>query len=280
MKPALLLLILACCFSQSPAQQVYKGKWKPLFNGKTLDGWQPKIKGYAYKDNFANTFRVTNGSITVGYEGYDTFDNRFGHLFYKKPYSYYLLAVEYRFVGRQAPGAPSWAYKNSGIMIHGQNPETMCKNQDFPISIEVQLLGGDSTGARSTCNLCTPGTHVEKNGKLFTPHCVNSSSQTYRNDEWVRVEVLVLGNKEIKHIVNGDTVLVYQKPQIGGGNVDDYDPVVKKDGTMLSGGYISLQSEGHPVEFRKVEIMDLSRYYKKEKLPAKVVTTSAHPRKL
>ena len=260
-----ILSIFLIITSAVSGQQQYPGKWKQLFNGKSLKGWQPKIRGYAYKDNFANTFRVSDGKITVGYEGYDKFNDRFGHLFYKKPYSYYLFAVEYRFVGEQAPGAPGWAYKNSGVMIHGQKPETMRKNQDFPISIEVQLLGGDDKGERSTCNLCTPGTNVEMDGKLFTPHCINSSSKTFRNDEWVRAEILVLGDEEIKHIVNGDTVLVYQKPQIGGGNVSDFDPSVKIDGTLLKGGYISLQSEGHPVEFRKVEIKNLKKYYKKKR---------------
>ncbi|MFV0606178.1 MAG: DUF1080 domain-containing protein [Niabella sp.] len=259
----LLLSLLLLITLQSMSQQKYDGKWKQLFNGKNLKGWQPKIKGYDYKDNYANTFSVEEGVIKVGYKGYNTFNDRFGHLFYKKPYSYYLLAVEYRFVGKQCPGAPGWAYKNSGVMIHGQRPETMLKNQDFPISIEVQLLGGDSSGQRSTCNLCTPGTNVEMEGKLFTPHCINSTSKTFRNDEWVRAEILVLGNTEIKHIVNGDTVLVYQKPQIGGGSVTDFDPKAKPDGQPLTGGFISLQSEGHPIEFRKVEIMDLSRYYKK-----------------
>ena len=263
------VLILGICIflaSSVFAQQQYPSKWKQLFNGKNLSGWAPKIRGYKYKENFANTFRVENGVIKVGYEGYKpAFNDRFGHLFYKKPYSYYLFAVEYRFTGPQAPKAPGWAYKNSGIMIHCQPPETMLKDQDFPISIEVQLLGGDSTGERSTCNLCTPGTNVEMDGKLFTPHCINSSSKTFRNEEWVRAEVLVLGGEEIKHIVNGDTVLVYQKPQIGGSNVGNFDPAVKKDGQILTGGYISLQSEGHPIEFRKVEIKDLSKYYKKKR---------------
>jgi len=149
-------------------------------------------------------------------------------------------------------------------MLHCQNPATMLKDQDFPISIEDQLLGGDSTGERSTCNLCTPGTNVVINGKLFTPHCINSKSKTIRNEEWVRAEVLVLGDSIIKQIVNGDTVLIYQKPQIGGGNVNNYDPKVKQDGKLLKGGYISLQSESHPVEFRKIEIIDLSDEYTKK----------------
>jgi hypothetical protein len=263
MRYLFMILLLSSSLSVF-SQPSYPVKWKQLFNGKNLKGWSPKIRGYTYGENFGTTFRVENGVMKVAYDAYDQFDDRYGHLFYKTPYSYYLLAVEYRFVGKQCPGAPGWAYKNSGIMIHCQDPATMRKNQDFPISIEVQLLGGDATGERSTCNLCTPGTQVEMDGKLFTPHCINSTSKTYRGEEWVRAEVLVLGDKEIKHIVNGDTVLRYQKPQIGGGNVSDFDPNIKKDGTPLVSGYFSLQSEGHPIEFRKVEIKNLERYYKQK----------------
>lgn len=265
MKYCLSLLICVVLISCAFAQPGHHKKWKQLFNGKDLSGWHVKISGHDLDDNFGNTFRVEDGKIKVSYDQYDEFKNRFGHIFYKTPYSHYLIAVEYRFVDKQVKGGPDWAYKNSGIMIHCQPPATMLKNQDFPISIEVQLLGGDSTGERSTCNLCTPGTNVEMDGKLVTQHCVNSSSRTFRNEEWVRAEVLVLGDSVVKHIANGDTVLVYQKPQIGGGAVTDYDPTVKKDGQLLSAGYISLQSESHPVEFRKVEIINLEKYYRKKK---------------
>ena len=259
----LLLVILSVITLAANAQ--HKGKWKQLFNGKNLDGWSVKISGHELNDNFGNTFRVEDGLMKVRYDAYDSFKNQFGHIFYKTPYSYYLIAVEYRFVDKQVKGGPQWAYKNSGIMLHCQSPSTILKDQDFPISIEVQLLGGDATGERTTCNLCTPGTNVEMNNKLFTPHCINSSSKTFRGEEWVRAEVLVLGDSLVKHIVNGDTVLTYTKPQVGGGAVSNYDPAVKKDGQLLASGYISLQSESHPVEFRKVEIMDLSKKYKKNK---------------
>jgi hypothetical protein len=263
MKTVNLLILLVLCGTIAHAQD--NRKWKQLFNGKNLKGWTIKISKHKLGDNFGNTFRVRDGKLVVSYDQYKTFDEQFGHIFYKTPYSYYLLAVEYRFVGTQCPGGPQWAYKNSGIMLHCQDPRTMLKDQDFPISIEDQLLGGDSTGERTTCNLCTPGTNVEINGELFTPHCTNSSSKTFRNDVWVRAEVLVLGDSVIRHIVDGDTVLVYQKPQIGNGNVINYDTTVKKDGQLLQGGYISLQSESHPVEFRKVEIIDLSDEYLKKR---------------
>jgi hypothetical protein len=231
--------------------------WLQLFNGKNLDGWIPKIRGYPLGENFAGTFRVVDGKLSVNYEGYAYFAERFGHLFYEKEFSYYVLAVEYRFVGQQAREGPGWAVRNSGAMLHGQDPVTMGLNQDFPISIEAQFLGGLGKGKRSTANLCTPGTQVERDGKLFTPHCVNSESETFDGDQWVRVELEVHGGEWIEHRVNGVRVLRYERPQVGGGNVSGHRPEAKEDGKILTRGTISLQSESHPIEFRKVELLDL-----------------------
>jgi hypothetical protein len=134
----------------------------------------------------------------------------------------------------------------------------MLKDQDFPISIEVQLLGGKGSGDRPTANLCTPGTHVEMEGTLVTEHCIQSASRTYHGEQWVRVEAVVLGDRQIKHRVEGKTVLEYSKPQIGGGVVNNFDLSVKQDGKPLTEGYIALQGESHPVEFRKVELLNLT----------------------
>jgi acetyl esterase/lipase len=232
-------------------------KWVPLFNGKNLDGWTPKITGHQRGENFGDTFRVEGGILKVAYDKYGDFNGQFGHLFYKDKFSHYRLRVEYRFVGRQAPGGPGWAFRNSGVMIHGESPETMEKDQEFPASIEVQLLGGNGKEERPTANLCTPGTNVVMQGKLFTPHCTNSSSKTYHGDQWVTVEVEVHGNKVVKHIIDGKTVLEYNEPQL-----DERDAhareLIAKQGKLLESGTISLQSESHPVEFRKVELLQLA----------------------
>ena len=236
-----------------------QGEWIQLINGKDLEGWTPKIRYHALGDNFANTFRVEDGLLKVGYEGYDEFKETFGHLFYKDSFSNYILRVEYRFVGNQVKGGPGWAIRNSGAMLHGERPETMSKDQDFPASIEVQFLGGDGKKPRSTANLCTPGTNVEINDKLHLDHCKNSNSKTYHGDQWVTVEIEVRGNEYLRHKVNGEVVMEYQKPQL-----DERDPHAKelaqKAGTkQLSGGSISLQSESHPIEFRKVELLNLDK---------------------
>jgi hypothetical protein len=235
-----------------------------LFNGKDLNDWDVKITNHALNDNFGNTFRVENGVMKVSYDGYTKFDEQYGHIFHKRKFSAYLLVMEYRFTGEQVAGGPGWAWRNSGAMIHSQPANTMGKDQDFPISIEVQLLGGDGK-ERPTANVCTPGTNIVLKGARERSHCVNSTSKTYNGDQWVRCEVLVLGDSLIQHIVEGDTVLQYTHPQIGDGNVSNFDPAQKQDGKALTEGYIALQSESHPVEYRKVDVYDLSSYMGNEK---------------
>ncbi len=258
------ILLIACMISCTSGNRNNTNKtdepaWESLFNGKDLSGWQPKIMGHEAGENYLNTFRVEDGVIKVDYSNYENFNNAFGHLFYEKSYSRYILRMEYRFIGKQVTGGEQWAWKNSGVMIHSQSPESMLKNQNFPISLEVQLLGGDETGDRPTANLCTPGTHVKMNGEKITDHCINSSSLTYRGEEWIQLEIHVNGHDQIKHVVNGDTVMVYGKPQIGGGVVSNFNEEVKIDGKPLHEGYFCLQSESHPVEFKKIEILDLDK---------------------
>jgi len=252
---ATLFLATACASAQNDPN---RKDWIQAFNGKNLDGWVMKIAGFPLGENFGNTFRVENGLLTVSYDQYPEFGNRFGHIFYRTKFSHYIVAAEYRFVGEQVKGGPAWALRNNGIMVHCQAPETMGKDQDFPISVEVQLLGGGPTGERSTANMCSPGTEVFRDGQMVKSHCMNSSSQTYRGDQWVRVEAEVLGNERVRHFVDGKMVLEYGDLKIGGGNVNNFDPAVKKDGTPLGEGYIALQGESHPTQFRKVEILNLS----------------------
>jgi len=234
--------------------------WIPLFNGRDLDGWTPKIKGHPAGENFANTFRVEEGLLKVRYDGYDgAFKSRFGHLFYKTPFTNYMLRVEYRFVGEQLPDGPGWAKRNNGIMIHGQTPESMRRDQDFPVSIEVQLLGGFGSGKRTTANLCTPGTNVEKDGKLYTPHGLNSHSQTYHGDQWVTVEVEAHGSTTIIHRIGVETVLQYDKPQYDPKDGDARTLIEAHGGRLLiEGGTLSIQSESAPTDFRKIEIKPLA----------------------
>ena len=237
-----------------------QNEWKTLFNGNDIQDWYVKINHHEVGENFGNTFRVEDGILKVRYDEYGDFNDQFGHLYYKKPYSYFHLKVEYRFVedGWQKD-APEYTIKNSGIMFHSQDPRTMLVDQDWPISVEFQLLAGLEEGKeRPTGNMCSPGTDVVYNGEVDPRHCINSSSKTYYGDQWITAELIVLGDSLVTHLINGDTVLQYSQPQIGGGVVNNYDPTLKVDGKLLNEGFIALQSEGQEIDFRKVEILDLT----------------------
>ena len=245
-------------FTRDDAPATPEGDWIQLFNGKDLKEWKIKFAGHDLGENYKETFRVEDGVLKVDYSKYDSFDAKFGHIFHKESFSHYRLRVEYRFVGKQVPGGPGWAFRNNGLMLHCQSPESIEKGQDFPASIEVQLLGGPGGDSkRSTANLCTPSTNVVMGGKLLMRHCLDSTSETYHGDQWVTVEIEVRGNEIIRHIIDGKTVLEYTEPQL-----DERDGYAKKlmaagANKMLSEGYISLQAESHPTEFRKVELQKL-----------------------
>jgi hypothetical protein len=249
---ALALWLPACA---APAAR--EPAWIPLFDGRSLDGWTAKIRGLPAGEDPLRTFRVEDGVLRVCYDEYEEFAGRFGHLFHELPWSHYRLRLEYRFVGAQTPGGPGWAFRNSGIMIHGQSAASMALDQEFPVSIEVQLLGGDGEHPRPTANLCTPGTHVEMDGELVTQHCTDSASRTFHGDDWVAVEIEVRGAESVRHYVAGELVLEYQRPQLDPGDADAAALIRGGAALLLERGTVSLQAESHPVEFRRVEVQPL-----------------------
>jgi hypothetical protein len=232
--------------------------WSELFNGSDLSGWTVKIAGHEVGENYAGTFRVEDGVLAVRYDGYDDFGARFGHLYYDQPFSHYRLAFEYRFVGEFHPGAPDYAVLNSGVMFHSQDPRTMLVDQDWPISVEFQLLAEMEPGQpRPTGNMCSPGTTIVWRGERTEAHCINSSAGTYPAGQWVHAELVVLGDSLVLHVIEGDTVMRYSGPAIGGGVVSGFDPAVKVDGTPLTEGFIALQGEGQEVDFRNIRLLNL-----------------------
>jgi hypothetical protein len=243
------VLLLSC------SRQTKQENWVSLFNGKDLTGWSMKIAGYPLNENFKNIFGVKDSLLTVSYAELDSFRGEYGHLFYNRKFSNYKLRLQYRFYGNQCPGGADWAIRNSGAMLHCQSPESMGLKQDFPVSIEAQFLGGLGNGERPTLSVCTPGTDIDIDGKPAEGHCTSSSSKTYDGDQWVSVELVVLGDSIIHHIVNGDTVMTYTHPRVGPEMKPEGYPV--PDGTPLKEGYIALQAESHGVQFRRIEILEL-----------------------
>jgi len=237
------------------------GKWTSIFNGRNLDGWVVKVNHHPLGENWRDTFVVKDGTLRASYANYDRFKDEFAHLIYKKPLSSFRIRLEYRFLGDSPPGAPAWAIRNSGVMIHGEAPEAMGLDQSYPISVEAQLLGGKAGETRPTGNVCTPGTTVSIDGALLLAHCRNSSAKTYPDGQWVRFEVEVHGSKVVRQYVDGELVMTYSDLKLApaeykGLNAPAVDLIPKGSGP-LDRGYISLQGESAPVEFRKIELMEL-----------------------
>lgn len=254
----LVVLLSACSTGKKLTNDPNREDWIDLFNGKDLNDWVVKTHKHEVGEDTLDTYRVEDGMLKVRYDKYGDYNDQFSHLYYKKPLSYYHFTIDYQFTGEQQKGAPDYAILNSGVMFHALSPYTMLKNQNWPISIELQFLSSLGNGKdRATGNMCSPGTNVVYNGKLDERHIIPSSAKTYAKDEWVTAELIVLGDSLVTHIINGETVLQYSKPQIGGGVVDGYDPAVKINGKILSEGYIALQSESQPINFKNIKLLEL-----------------------
>lgn len=254
----LLVSFVICLFVSCNSSTNKNQHWTSLFNGKDLTGWIPKIHHHELGDNYANTFRVQDEKILISYDGYEKFNTRYGHLFYKNPFSNFHLKFEYRFTDEWLKDAPSYTYRNSGVMFHSQDPTTILKEQDWPISVEYQLLADEGNGkSRTTGNMCSPGTDVILIDEIDPRHCINSTSDTYQWDRWIQGDLIVYNDSLIIHKVNGKVVLKYRKPTIGGGVANGYNPAIKVDGKALTNGYIGLQSEGQGIEFRAIKIKSL-----------------------
>jgi len=244
-----IIVLTACSQPQQEANaKEESSQWIPLFNGKDLTGWTPKFAGHPFGKNLNNIFRVEEGLLKVSYDDTEEFKGDFGHLFYKTPCSHYRIRAEFRFTGEQLPGGPDWAYRNNGLMLHCEDPATMKIDKKFPASIEVQFKGnnpekGPKNSGRPMGALFTPGTKATVNGEQVDH--VPSNSAFFEGTDWCTVEVEVHGQNEMIHYVNGEEVLRTTNFKLD-------------DGTPLGSGYIAIQAETHPTEFRSIEIQPIT----------------------
>ncbi|WP_164847507.1 3-keto-disaccharide hydrolase [Sphingobium algorifonticola] len=231
-------------------------RWRPLFDGKTLEGWLPKIKGYPIGDNFGNSFSVGNGTIRVGYDGYGgVYADRPGFLVTKESFGAFHLRLQYRMVpGAGLPDAQEALRSNSGVLYFVQSPDTLKPAQGMPVGLELQLLGDVGEGPRPTGSICIPkGVFARVFTTRMTNHCIFSTGPTIPNGQWTKVDLIVRPDGSSEHRINGRTVMRVVDPQRD--PLDPYAaPLVQKDGVQLRKGHIALQSEGHGIEFKNIEI--------------------------
>ena len=187
------------------------------------------------------------------YEDYpngNDFEGRCGLLYYDKYLTDYRVRLTYRFREPQAKNPVGWGKNNTGLMIFGIDPRTVTGDPEFPPLIEIQLLGTPSAGGSKNANLCQPG--GMKVAKLFDQaindnSCHDSQSGTAPPAaDWVTVEAEV-------H-VTGETK-VFQYPNMT-------EPVLRISGPTYNGqpvlgGYLAIQSESQPIEFKDIELKEL-----------------------
>ena len=83
-----ILGMLYACQPSKNAVDKDTEEWISLFNGTDLSGWDIKIAGYALNDNYNETFVVQDSMIRIQYDHYEEFNDAFGHMYYKEPFSY------------------------------------------------------------------------------------------------------------------------------------------------------------------------------------------------
>jgi hypothetical protein len=233
-----------------------ENKWVSIFNGQDLEGWVMKINGLALGENFGNTFRVENGILSIRYDAYgNNFNDRFGGLYFNKKLSNYRFRAEYRFVGETAPGAPEWAYRDSGIQFHSQSPASLKIDDAFPVCLEFNLHGGNGKDERPVGAICANGMFVELNGSKNSSYCTPAAvSKTFHGDQWVSMEIDIKDGL-ISHFVNGEEILRYSHPTYDPENKTAKSLIINGENTVKE-GFLSLQSNGHPIDFRNIELME------------------------
>jgi hypothetical protein len=73
----------------------------------------------------------------------------------------------------------------------------------------------------------------------------------------VTVDLIVLGDSLVAHVMDGDTVLAYTRLVVGGSAEEEFGVAARAEGLPLSKGHIALQSESHPIQFRRVLLRPL-----------------------
>ena len=122
-------------------------------------------------------------------------------------------------------------------------------------------------------------------GELIDPHMSQIASLICREEsvlcgkDWFNAafeilddQVEIIWHKQEGDLIEKDTVLQYQSPQIGGGFtnpklgdqdwtsrgvIQSKDHWISNEGKLLTQGYISLQAESHPIDFKNIRLLDL-----------------------
>ena len=192
-----------------------------LFNGKDLSGLKVFPEGADAQD----TWFVNDGLLcSTGKPN--------GYIRTEKEYSNYHLHVEWRWPENAAQGRS----RNSGVFVYANGPDNI-----WPQLIECQLMA-DSAGDFVLMNgmgMTVDGQDMKDPNRRFVMIQKKQPSSEKPAGQWNSYDIYCEGDM-IKCLVND---------------------VLQNEGTavMPSSGYICLQSEGSPIEFRNIFIETLEK---------------------
>jgi hypothetical protein len=216
-----------------------------LFNGRDLSGWCVALEGRRPGEDPNGVFRVSDGVMRVS--GEET-----GGIVSEKSYRDYVLRVEYRWVGKSV-GSRLGMAADTGVLYHSQG-EMFAWNGLWMRSFECNILRGrtgdfiivSDKGAPVRYAATVEGRVVADEANISNWFRLGSWANTEdtpdvfperRYGEWNRLEIVCDGSR-VEHWLND--VLVFEAENL-----------------TPSQGRIQIQSEGHPVEFRRIDLKAL-----------------------
>jgi len=229
-------------------------QWKPIFNGKNLDGWKPVVRDQAPGDDPEKIFQVVDGAVHVYRDTPEGKKMPFGVILSDESYTDYRFRFEFKW-GTKKFAPRQEQIRDAGLLFHVVGPEKI-----WPMSVECQVQEGD---VGDNFLVYTIGdAPVDASGKKFQDASQGGTfktfnvpgkvarvvkSETHEHDGWNTVEVIVRGDSAI-YLANGkiNNYIVNLRAPLG--------PDQKL--VPLTAGRLALQCEGAELYYRKMELLN------------------------
>jgi len=242
-------------FLKQAVQDSEGQNWKPLFNGKNLDGWKVVLSNAAAGEDPEKIFQVADGMVHVYRDIPAGKKMPFGVILSDQAYSNYRFRFDFKW-GEKKFAPRTNAVRDAGLLFHVVGPEKV-----WPMSVECQVQEHD---VGDNYLVYTGGdVPVDAAGKKFQDAADGGNwkafyskgkitrvvkSRTPEHDGWNTVEVIVRGDSAI-YLVNGEinNYIVNLRAPIG------------PDGEVvpLTSGKLALQCEWAELFYRNIELLEL-----------------------
>jgi len=237
---------------------------RELFNGRDLTNWYTYLRGRGVDNDPKGVFTVTNGVIHVSGE-------EFGCLTTKEEFSDYRLQVEYRWTGKPNLGPKKTHAPDSGILFHSIGPDGGFGNI-WMLSHEYNLILGASGDIWTVGRKDRPDIFVEGEagperleGKYFIHRKGGEPVRLVGNNRLCRYDIAPdwTDTYEVRPAENENPVGEWNTAELvcsGDKATFYFNGRIVNRITRLSPsrGKIQLQSEGCPIEFRRVTLTPLA----------------------